>query len=77
MCFTFATLDCRISNRRLVTVVGSDGVLSQVESQTIEVGDVVRLEEDDVVPADLVVLSTSHEHGQGGNSIGNIHLIII
>ena len=51
-------------------MVGSDGVLSQVESQTIEVGDVVRLEEDDVVPADLVVLSTSHEHGQGGNSMG-------
>ena len=50
-------------------MVGSDGVLSQVESQTIEVGDVVRLEEDDVVPADLVVLSTSHEHGQGGNSM--------
>ena len=52
-----------------MTVVGSDGVLSQVESQTIEVGDVVRLEEDDVVPADLVVLSTSHEHGQGGTSM--------
>ena len=51
-------------------MVGSDGVLSQVESQTIEVGDVVRLEEDDVVPADLVVLSTSHEHGQGGTSMG-------
>ena len=34
-------------------MVGGDGVLSQVESQTIEVGDVVRLEEDDVVPADL------------------------
>ena len=64
-----ATFHFRISNRRLVTVVGGDGLLSEVESQTIEVGDVVRLEEDDVVPADLVVLSTSHEHGQGGYSI--------
>ena len=51
-------------------MVGSDGLLSQVESQTIEVGDVVRLEEDDVVPADLVVLSTTHQHGQGGYSMG-------
>ena len=53
------------SNRRLVTVLSSHGHLEQIESQAIEVGDVVRLVENDVVPADLVVLSTSHEHGQG------------
>ena len=61
----------RASNRRLVTVLSSDGHLEQIESQAIEVGDVVRLVENEVVPADLVVLSTSHEHGQGRRAFGN------
>ncbi len=42
----------------------SDGALVETESQYLEVGDVIRLLEDEAVPCDLVVLSTSHEQGQ-------------
>ena len=60
----FVSLCSRIANERSVRILLADGSLTTTQSQNLEVGDIVHLEDDESVPADLVVLSTSHEQGQ-------------
>jgi P-type E1-E2 ATPase len=50
-------------NERSVRVI-RHGRLVELQSRQVEVGDVVHLQEDEVVPCDAVVLATSHTHGQ-------------
>ena len=42
----------------------SRGIVINTQAPCVEVGDVIHLKEDEPVPCDLVVLSTSHDHGQ-------------
>ena len=53
----------REANERLVRVL-RDSRLESIQSQHIEVGDVVHLEDSEEVPADLVLLSSSHDQGE-------------
>jgi phospholipid-transporting ATPase len=48
-----------VNTRKIVAVRG--GELVDVEWQNLSVGDIVKLKNDDFIPADIVVLSTSDE----------------
>ena len=47
------------ANRRRVTVI-KRGKLYEVYSEKVQVGDIIHLKEDQEVPCDVIVLSTSH-----------------
>ena len=47
------------ANKRVVTVVKKRGN-REVKSEAIKVGDIIHLKEDQEVPCDAIVLSTSH-----------------
>ncbi|KAH9073065.1 calcium transporting ATPase [Lactarius deliciosus] len=50
-------------NSRLAKVLTPDGTFGSVKWKNIRVGDVVRLENDDFIPADLLLLSSSEPEG--------------
>ena len=53
----------REANERKVRVL-KNGKIEEIQSQYVMVGDYVHLKEDDLVPCDMVVLSSSQETGQ-------------
>ena len=56
-------LSFRRTNKRPICVL-KDGIEHKVAAERICVGDIISLSEDDVVPCDAVILSTSHESHQ-------------
>ena len=54
------------ANKRVVTVVKKWGN-REVKSEAIKVGDIILLKEDQEVPCDAIVLSTSHSQVETGD----------
>ena len=50
-------------NSRLAKVLQPDGTFADKKWKDIMVGDVIRLESDDFIPADVVLLSSSEPEG--------------
>lgn len=59
------------TNKRKVCVL-RNGQLTDIRAEDITVGDIVYLQEDDQIPCDLVVLSTSHDQGQCYSMTANL-----
>ena len=56
-------LNDRRTNRRPIKII-KDGALTNTTSEKICVGDIISLSEDEVVPCDAIVLSSSHDSNQ-------------
>ena len=46
------------------TVLGKDGEWTQMASGDLKVGTIIQVKKDEMVPADLILLSSSHDKGQ-------------
>ena len=50
------------TNKRIVQIL-KNGSLKDIHAENITVGDIIYLGENEMIPCDMVILSTSHDHG--------------
>ena len=50
------------TNKRIVQIL-KNGSLKDIHAENIMVGDIIFLGENEMIPCDMVILSTSHDHG--------------
>ena len=50
-------------NSRKAKVLQPDGMFAETKWKDIQVGDVIRMESDDFIPADVILLSSSEPEG--------------
>lgn len=54
----------RKTNKVEYEILQKDGQLKKIKSDFIKVGDILELKDDDIVPADCILLYTQEKHGE-------------